>query len=426
MAVELKAVATLDSKQFQAEISKLSNSVNNFATRQLSQIKGMIASAFSVGAVAYFGKALLNLADNMDKTAKSFGVSLEAIVAFKDIAARSSVNFDAFSYALARVRDAQGEAVKLSKELEDALAVLGISTKDFIAANPDKALEMLAIAYKNTGESAQGYAALQDILGKQVRELLPALQTLANEGLENIKNKTKETADGFKELAEAKQYIEEFGNSLEMIVARGIKALSKLGEGLFYVWQRIRGAPKEEIYAAEYAEALEFRRKKIRELREKVQGTFSTTTTATETPKTVNQLAVEEYEKNKAKQQAEEAAKRLKALERFYSEQEKLNEEEDEVYFDLMKRRQEYIDDFYGRGNKMNLARPNVDALQRIGGIVGGVSAQGYQEMAIAQKQAELQENIKNLTEETNKKLGEIRQKFDELQNRFASEGIAI
>ncbi len=433
MAVELKAIATLDGKQFQAEIQKISNSINNFGSRQLAQIKGMIAGAFSVGAIVQFGSRLLNLADTMEKTSRAFGVAMDSMVALKDVAGRSSVSYDSMMYALARVRDAQGEVVEGNKQLMEALDVLGISSEDFITSSPDKALELIAVGFRNAGESAQAYSALQDILGRQAGELVPALQRLAEEGLEKVKSSVKDATEGFKELADAKQYLEELENKIIIFTARAVKAFTALQETLADMFV--------EAFGVKIDEELERRALAKRFEREVKQGTFQqywgekkkkeASAIISEVRK--QDVASLELEKHRAILQKKREEEQKKAFREYVSMMLKLeemderrearNKEQDEILLDYEKKRKDILE---GKGIAKEGLNFRVDTLQQIGGIVGGVAGRGMQQAAIQERQAAVQEKLRDLQQETVQKLADIERKMESFRAQLDDMGIAL
>src|SRR3972149_5552487 len=114
MSVELKAVATLDGKQFDSEIAKIRNSVKNTGP-QFAALKNMIAGAFTIGAVAAFAKNIMATADAIRDTAEAVGVSLNSMVALNSVATKTGLGMGKMEAVMGKLRNAQGEVIKGNK-----------------------------------------------------------------------------------------------------------------------------------------------------------------------------------------------------------------------------------------------------------------------------------------------------------------------
>lgn len=228
---ELKAFITGDSTSFQAETKKAEGVASSFQ-RSVSSIGGMIAGAFSVGAIIAFGKSLLNTAHEMDKIAEATNLTMEQLVALKTIGAENGLSMDQLSIALGRVRDAQGKVVALSKPMEDALAALKINADDFVGAKTNDALAMIAKGFIDAGKSAEAFSAVKELLGRNSKDMIEMLIALDKEGLGPLADRTKDAAKGFEEMAKAQKTLEKAGNTVQLWSAKAVGAIERVGEAL--------------------------------------------------------------------------------------------------------------------------------------------------------------------------------------------------
>lgn len=229
---ELKAFLGLDTSKFQAGIKDAEGKTAKFS-KTISGIGGMLAGAFSAGAIIAFGRSLMNVAYNMKNMAEATNSTMGAMVALKTIGAENNINWDEMSKILGKVRDAQGAVVNLSKAQSDALEKLNINADEFVGAGTDKALELIANAYVKANGSAEAFSAVNDLFGAKIGpRAIEMLKALAAEGIGPLSKRTKEATKGFEELAAAQSTIEKFFSSVQIWAAKAIGAISSFGEEL--------------------------------------------------------------------------------------------------------------------------------------------------------------------------------------------------
>lgn len=188
---ELKAMATLDGRQFESEVAKIKRKTSDFAGA-LSGIKGLVAGAFSVGAVVGFAKSLLNAADSLTNASDALGVGVENLQALRAAAAEAGLGVQGMDDALGRITRAQAEALAGNDQFRDSFAALGVTMEQIQGQSPDKVLELIARGLVASGNSAEATAAVFDILGKSSARAMGMLNTLGTEGLDATRQKFTE------------------------------------------------------------------------------------------------------------------------------------------------------------------------------------------------------------------------------------------
>lgn len=229
---ELKAIVGIDAGNYKAGVKEITSLTSSFQ-KSISGIGGMLAGAFSVGAIIAFGKSLMNTAHEMDKTAEAVNLTMGALIALKTVAAEHGMDMEDLSKVLAKVRDAQGSLVNLSEKHEKALKSLNISANEFVGAGTDKALELIANAYVKANGSAEAFAAINDLFGGKIgRKTIEMLKALDAEGLGPLAERTKEATKGFEQLAAAQSKIEKFFNAIQLGAAGAITKIAAFGAEL--------------------------------------------------------------------------------------------------------------------------------------------------------------------------------------------------
>ncbi len=228
---ELKAFITGNADGFKAAAKDATGHASTFS-KSISGIGGMLATAFSVGAVVSFGKKLLQTADEMGKIASATNLTMAQVTAMKTLAGESSLEFSDMATALGKVRDAQGQAVSLAKPMIEALKTLNINVEDFVGAGTDEALAMVGRAFVAAGGSAESYSAVKDIIGKNSKDMLEALKALDAEGLGPLAQRTREAAKGFEDLAAADATIDKFFNGVTLKSAKALNSVNEFWNAL--------------------------------------------------------------------------------------------------------------------------------------------------------------------------------------------------
>lgn len=124
-----------------------------------------IATAGAAAAKAVFdlANATSQYGDNVAKTARSLGLTTDALQEFRYIGERSGVSVDEMDVALRKLTVNLGSA---SAETIQTLGRLGLSVEDMKAAGPDEALNMVADGMARIGDPTERAAIAVDLFGR--------------------------------------------------------------------------------------------------------------------------------------------------------------------------------------------------------------------------------------------------------------------
>lgn len=403
---ELKALMGIDTGQYKAGVKEVITLTSSFQ-KSISGIGGMLAGAFSVGAIIAFGKGLMGVADNMKNMAEGMNSTMGVMTAMKTIGAENNLNWEEMSKVLGKVRDAQGAVVNLSKTQSDALERLNINANDFVGAGVEKALEMIANAYVKANGSALALNAVNDLFGAKIGpRAIEMLKAMDAEGLGPLAERTKEATKGFEELAAAQSTIEKFFNGVQLKVA---SLISKFGE-----LKQISGAVMDRLAGNITTEEMDRRinadpnapsfGERVRSGRDKIQALLKSKYNvedkiSSENPDVAkmkqNQAAKDKIDADKANEKAQELGRR------YYFKELKNQDEIESLYADYAKE---------GKGlSKIKGQGAAADNMMRIGGLVGGARPG----LAAEDRQLRVQQESKELLREMSIKLQKLIDKQD-------------
>lgn len=393
---ELKVLLGFDAATYKAGMKEATGLTSSFQ-KSISGIGGMLAGAFSAGALIAYGKHLMNTAHEMEQTAEATNLTMGKVAALKTLFAESGLGADVMAMALGRIRDAQGQVLALSPAMEKALAALTINAKDFVGAGTDDALAMVAHGFVAAGGSAAAFSAVRDILGKNSVHMIEMLKNLDKTGLQPLIDRTKEAAQGFEDLADAEKTIDSFFNSIEIHAAKSIKLMDAFAKA----WDNPTGTNMLDDWAAEFYKGkfgtdLGFTGKRLGA--PKGNG-GEPDAQAQET------LAWNQYQKDlkdSVAKQKDTESKRKSDLHRLWAA-----EDEARAFKKMQRDKEEKIADLQEPGKVKGLGA-TVDSIMRIGGQIG-MSRPG---LAIEDRAVKIQAETNQIMKEANKMLREYLEKL--------------
>lgn len=209
-----------NSAKLRQEMSKAGGSVMDFG-RELKGIAGSLGIAFGVGAVVNFAKESLSAADAVVTYAKGIGETVKAVVALTKAATESGVPQEKMLNWLQRVVDAQetiargGAGSPLAKSLES----IGVNVEAFINLKPAEAFMALTKAAQDSG---QGVSVLSDVLGKMsASDALDVKGIIdAAGGFDKYAASVDKATDATKRLADQQDRLDRFTANLKETVTR--------------------------------------------------------------------------------------------------------------------------------------------------------------------------------------------------------------
>lgn len=430
MAAELKAIASLDGKNFEAGIKRVKGQTDSFANK-LSGMKGMIAGAFSIGAITMFGRKMLTMADDLNTAANSVGITMESMLGLKSAMAESGIGAERMLKLLSRLPIAQGDVMNGLKTMTDALDGLKISQEEFVSLAPDELMERLAQAYADSGGSAEAFNGIAKIFGGRIGpEMIEVLQRLNKDGLKKFTDGSKEASEGMTALAEASDKIEKFINRLTIVFGKLVGWLMKAYDyAVAFSSAMFEGA----MDGSDFEGRMEKFRRNLAEDAAKADAEIAAKRKKYDDEvKARAEANIEALAKSREDQESKLTDQRIKNEQRiakawldYYDkldDMEAKDQDRQDRYLKLTQDRQDILADsaekrsglMSGQGVPVG-DQARVNNLQRMGGIVGGVAGVGDQEARIAERQAKAAEMVEKLTAESLRKLEEIEKRIREL-----------
>lgn len=419
---ELRVGASLDPRNFEGGLKRMKGQTDGFAS-QLAGLKGIIAGAFSVGAIMSFGRMMLKTGDDLQTAAQTVGITMEAMLGLQSAMAASGIQADTMLKIMGKLKSTQGEVVNGVKTYTDAIADLNISQEEFVGLNVDQLLELLAKKYSEAGGSAQAFNAINKIFGERIgKDLIEVFGRLNKDGLDAFTEKSKGAADGMRALANASDVFEKIWNGIKQGTAGSISLFQKLTKGIgdtaveWGVYDKAISEGKSRREALQ--EMLKFRA-----LMAKADAVNKAETPADTKPDLDALKARKEAEAAAAKEKAdkEAAAVAEKAAAEAKAAAQKKDEDAVKRILEIEKARVKFAEGFAKTVEENAKAEAaikerggavpdmfRVDAMQRIGGMVGGASGVEQQRVRIQERQASLQKELNDLMRDTNSKIDEL------------------
>lgn len=188
---QLKAMVGLDSSAYKAGARGLS-ATNASMAKSIQNTARSLGAAFSLVMIKNATMNLVNFASEIRHTADNLNLGTESLQAINATALKYGATVQDTSKLLEKLRQSQGKVAQNDKTYIDALKDLNINTEEFKNADTDRALEMIARGYVNTGKSGRSFAAVVDLAGRTAKSTTALFEEMASKGLAGI---TKEAKD---------------------------------------------------------------------------------------------------------------------------------------------------------------------------------------------------------------------------------------
>lgn len=201
------------------------------AGAQVTNVAGLIASAFAGFSVVQFVRTNIDAVDSLNDIADATGASIENISALEDVAKRTGTTMETATAILVKFNAVLADAKPGSAQAE-ALKAIGLSAEALRKLDPAEALRVTAVALAKFADDGNKARLVQDLFGKSVREAAPFLKDLAEQGRLNAKVTAEqaEQAEKFnKQLFAFQAVIADVGRS---IVKDMLPSLIEMGEQL--------------------------------------------------------------------------------------------------------------------------------------------------------------------------------------------------
>lgn len=151
-----------------------------------TKIGAAFGGAFALVKITGFVKSVIDANDVLGKLSQKVGVSSETLSALGIEARKAGVDVGATQSAFVKLAQA---ATDSSGKGAKALAAMGISAKQFLALKPEQQFDLVARKFASYEDGARKAALATVLFGKTGADLIPLLNKVGSEGLDNITQK---------------------------------------------------------------------------------------------------------------------------------------------------------------------------------------------------------------------------------------------
>ena len=181
-----------------------------------SNVLADLGVAAAVTALAAFGKAVIDGADNLSKLAQKTGTSVESLSLLQPIAEQSGVSVEALGKGMAKLAQNMVSAANGSGASAQAFARLGVTVKDAGGKMrpTEEVLLDLAEKFKLMPDGAAKSALAMELFGKAGVEMIPFLNQ-GRDGIEQLKQKFADL--GLEISGDTARAAEQFNDTLDTV-----------------------------------------------------------------------------------------------------------------------------------------------------------------------------------------------------------------
>ena len=168
-----------DGSSFQAAVNSAKASAGGLSStmgKQFSGLGGMVAGAFSIGAVVNLARETIAFGGQISDLSERYGVSTDMVQKLKFAAEQSGSSVESMLGGFKKMNLAMVEASEGNVDKQDAFQRMGVSMDDLKSKSPEEVFRMIARAAKDMPHTPQLFADIKDVLGKSGDELLPAFK----------------------------------------------------------------------------------------------------------------------------------------------------------------------------------------------------------------------------------------------------------
>jgi len=172
---ELKARISLDGSGWEAGMRQVQSSIKGFVG-SLGEIKNLIATAFTVTAIAHQTQKVIEFGSKIHDLSVRFGISTDALQEFDYAARLTGSSLDSFVGAIRKLTVSQVEAVRDGGPLIKQFAALGVHIDDLKSKRPEEIFKQIAENIRAGNFSSEQFAALIKVMGRSADGILPAIR----------------------------------------------------------------------------------------------------------------------------------------------------------------------------------------------------------------------------------------------------------
>lgn len=182
----------------------------------IGPIGGMLAGAFSVGAIVGFGREIFADADALMRMSDQTGIGVVALQQLKAVAVESGNDVEQLTSAVSQMQKRLGEG---DTSAVAAVNRLGISLDTLKSQSPDQQFLSIARAIAQINDPMERTRTAMELFGKSGAAILPSLRADVDKIIESTSTMSEETV---KKLDAAGDAWERFKNRVKVFAAEAI------------------------------------------------------------------------------------------------------------------------------------------------------------------------------------------------------------
>lgn len=132
---------------------------------------GIVAGAFSIGAVTAFLSRVNQAADQLNDLSGRLGASASGLQTLQVAAQQAGGSAEAMQTALAKLSTTIGDGLAGNKQAVEAFDRLGLSARELATLKADEAMERVSTALSGVSNTYERASIAQDIFGKGAKDL---------------------------------------------------------------------------------------------------------------------------------------------------------------------------------------------------------------------------------------------------------------
>jgi len=168
-----------DVKEMESVFKTSFGGIQSMAANFSRGLASTLGVGFSVGAVVTFGKSIVSLAGHLQDLSDQTGISAQTLSGIKSTLDESGTSVDAFATGIFKLQKNLGDIKTNNEPAALAIKQLKLNLDELRNADTDKFLTLVTAALGKIDNPVQRASAGAALLGKQFRELAPAINAMA-------------------------------------------------------------------------------------------------------------------------------------------------------------------------------------------------------------------------------------------------------
>lgn len=185
MALRLEGQLSLDGSGWQRGLNNVKTATSGFVNNTLGGLKGQIAAAFSVGAIAGLSKKTIEFAGQISDMADRLGVSTDYLQQMDYHLKQNGSSASDLASVFERLAAARSDAMSGNQTAIGNFQSLGITQDQIASSAPEQILDAISRQFQTMGNSPELTAAFRQIGGRGASVLIPSFMEGLEQGRKN-------------------------------------------------------------------------------------------------------------------------------------------------------------------------------------------------------------------------------------------------